>query len=285
MTPRSGRGRLVTLASDVGAAYAAQMKGVLLGSVDPGHLIDLVHDLPAHGVPEAAFVVRAIGVRFPPGTIHLVVVDPGVGGVRAPLAIACRDGSVLVGPDNGVLAPLAKALGGGTAYRLDAAKVGSSARVGTTFDGRDLFAPAAARLYAGVAPARLGRPGRYRRLVLPEPRPTAGGADGEVVHVDHFGNLITNIPTAWVPARTLRLRATVGRSERRELGWATSYEAAGAGRLLALGSSFGTVELAVAGGRAADRLRRGVGAAVALRWTPGGRRATRTVNSDRTRKG
>ncbi len=94
MAPRHGlpRARLVTLTSDVGAAYAAQMKGKLLSSLPPGRVVDLVHDLPAHGVEEAAFVLRAMATTFPAGTVHVVVVDPGVGGRRNQIVLVCRDG-------------------------------------------------------------------------------------------------------------------------------------------------------------------------------------------------
>src|SRR5580658_8171688 len=121
------------------------MKGALLRGAPNVPLVDLTHDLPRHQIAEAAFVLRAMCTSFPPGTIHVAVVDPGVGGSRAGLAIRCREGSVLVGPDNGVLAPLAREIGDPEAYRLDPRKFAPPTRVGTTFDGRDLFARADAR--------------------------------------------------------------------------------------------------------------------------------------------
>ncbi len=267
MAHRTGRRRsgLVTLADDLGWAYAAQLKAVLVRTVAPGRLIDLAHDLPAHRVGEAAFVVRAMAQRFPAGTIHVVVVDPGVGGRRAPIAIACHDGSAVVGPDNGVLAPLVEALGGGVAYRLDPSRLHAPPRVGTTFDGRDLFAPAAARLAAGARAAALGPRTSFRRLDLPPPVRRRAGAVGTVVHADRFGNLITDIPTGWVPGSVRGLSSRV-RGRTRAVRWTTSYEAGGRGRLLGLGSSFGTVELAVGEGRAADRLGAGTGDRVRLAW-------------------
>jgi S-adenosyl-L-methionine hydrolase (adenosine-forming) len=257
--------RLVTLSSDLGSAYAAQMKAVLARTVAPGHVLDLAHDLRRHAVAEAAFVVRAMAARFPAGTVHVVVVDPGVGGRRAPLAVACRDGSALVGPDNGVLVPLAEALGGGTAYRIDPSRLRAPPRIGTTFDGRDLFAPAAATLAGGGRPRQLGSPVRMARLDGPAPRRRSRGAVGSVVHVDHFGNLITDVPSGWVPAGTRQFQFASGR-RRRTVPWVTSYEEAGPGRLAALGSSFGTVELAVGEGSAADRLGTQAGASVRFGW-------------------
>jgi len=128
------------------------MKAVLLRSIPPGHVIDVTHDLPAHAVTEAAFVLRSIGEQFPAGTIHVAVVDPGVGSARVPLMVQCADGSVLVGPDNGILAPLAHALGRPRGFRIDPSRLGGGPREGTTFDGRDLFAPTAALLARGVRP-------------------------------------------------------------------------------------------------------------------------------------
>jgi S-adenosyl-L-methionine hydrolase (adenosine-forming) len=244
------------------------MKAVLLRALPAGRVVDLAHDLPAHAIAEAAFVVRAMARSFPAGTVHVVVVDPGVGGRRAPIVIGCSNGSRLVGPDNGVLYPLAQDLGLGPAYRIDPARLGGTPRVGTTFDGRDLFAPAAARLAQGILPSRLGPAVTPRRYSVPEPKATNRGALGAVVHVDRFGNLITNIPSAWVPSGCDRVVATVGTGPPRRLPWVTSYEELGAGHLGAIGSSFGSVEFAMAHGRAADRWGAGVGRRVRLRWRP-----------------
>lgn len=270
--PRPVRPRLVTLTSDLGAAYAAQMKAVLARSLSPGRVVDLAHDLRPHAVDEAAFLVRAMARGFPAGTVHLVVVDPGVGGGRAPIAIECSDTSRLVGPDNGVLMPLAHELGTPRAVRIEADRVRSSSRVGTTFDGRDLFAPAAALLARGIRLARLGpsfAPVEYR---IPEPTRERRGARGEVVHVDHFGNLITNIPSEWIPRRLPTLRLVLKRAPARSAPWVTSYDALGVGRLGALPSSFGLVELTVGRGRADVRLGARVGTPVRFSWFPTRRR-------------
>ncbi len=266
--PRAGvRPRLVTLSSDVGSAYTAQMKAVLARSLDPGRVVDLANDLPAHSVEEAAFLVRAMAIGFPPGTVHVVVVDPGVGGRRLSIAIDCRDGSRLVGPDNGVLYPLASELGVRGAYRIETERLHRGrARVGTTFDGRDVFAPAAASLAEGLAPSALGRKVAPHELRIPEAHRRREGASGYVVHVDHFGNLVTNVPTDWIPAGTRRIKARIGQGPTRTLPFVTSYESLGPHRVGGLGSSFGTVELAVALGRASGRLGVGAGSPVDFRW-------------------
>jgi S-adenosyl-L-methionine hydrolase (adenosine-forming) len=260
--------RLITLTTDIGSAYAAQMKAVLARRLPPGHVVDLAHDLRPHAIGEAAFLLWAMAVGFPAGTVHVAVVDPGVGGRRAPIVIECADGSTLVGPDNGVLMPLAAALGRPKAFRIDLERLRTRGRVGTTFDGRDVFAPVAARLAERTGAARLGRPMRPHAYSLPVARRTRTGAVGEVLHEDRFGNLITNVPSEWVTTGIDRLRLRFGRGAAWRLPFVTSYEALGTGRAGLLGSSFGFLEVAVAGGNAARRFRATVGRKVAVRWSP-----------------
>jgi len=259
--------------------YAAQVKGALLRAAPTVPLVDLTHDLPRHRVPEAAFVFRAMASSFPPGTTHVAVVDPGVGGSRAAIAIRCGEGSVLVGPDNGVLAPLARALGSPEAFRLDPRTFSTERRVGTTFDGRDLFAPAAARIALGAPLGRLGTRTPFHDLHLPEATRSGSHARGEVVHVDHFGNLISNVPSEWIAPSALRLSVAIGGRRSSRVPWVRSYEALGRGRLGTLGSSFGTVEVAVAEGSASVRLRARTGSRLEFQWDGGGVAATDTVNS------
>jgi S-adenosyl-L-methionine hydrolase (adenosine-forming) len=284
---RSRRARvpLVTLTSDVGAAYAAQMKAVLARALPPGHVVDLSHDLAPHAVAEAGFLLRAMAAGFPAGTVHVAVVDPGVGGRRLPIVVRCADGSLLVGPDNGVLEPLARALGAPRAFRLRPERIGSAPRVGATFDGRDLFAPAAARLALGADPARLGERVALRALPLDAPRRRGGTLYGTVVHVDRFGNLITSLPTAWLPPSASRARVAIGRGRARILPVVTHYAALRAGSAGVLGSSFGLLEVAVAGDRAVDRWRAASGSPVVVRALAPARRSPHTVNSAGTRSG
>ncbi|MGI0129382.1 MAG: SAM hydrolase/SAM-dependent halogenase family protein [Thermoplasmata archaeon] len=258
--------RLITLTSDIGSAYAAQMKAVLARRRPPGTVVDLAHDLRPHAIGEAAFLFRAMAVGFPAGTVHVAVVDPGVGGRRAPIAVECADGSTLVGPDNGVLMPLAEALGRPRAFRILPERLEPWSRVGATFDGRDLFALTAALLAEGVPGRRLGPPLRPLRYSVPAARPRRGGARGEVVHEDRFGNLVTNIPTEWVPAGTRQLTLRFGRSGERSLPFGTRYDEWERGRAAALGSSFGLVEVAVVEGNAARRFGASVGSPIDARW-------------------
>lgn len=277
--------RLVTLTSDIGSAYAAQMKAVLVSDgVPPGRIVDLAHDLPAHAVGEAAFLFREMARGFPNDSVHVVVVDPGVGGQRNPVIVSTGRGPILVGPDNGVLYPLAVELGLGSAHRIEVGRLARPGRVGTTFDGRDLFAPAAARLATGSPASALGPPTRLRRFSLPEPTRSRAGAEGEVLHVDRFGNLITNVPTRWAPSSAASAVVGVARSPASSVPFAASYEALGRGRTGLLGSSFGLLEVSVGEGRAADRFRARVGSRVTIRWVAGGPTPGETDNSARPRK-
>jgi S-adenosyl-L-methionine hydrolase (adenosine-forming) len=265
------RPRLVTLSSDTGSAYAAQMKGVLYRSLPPGHVVDLTHELPRHRVDEAAFLVRQMASTFPAGTVHVVIVDPGVGGDRAPIAIGTHDGSFLVGPDNGVLAPLAAHLGFVRAVRLDRGRMGPRAPVGRTFEGRDLFAPAAARLARGSNLVALGERWTPRSLELPEATITPRELRGVVMHLDHFGNAITNIPSLAVPPGLDTVVLVIAGRRARSVAVRSIYEELAPGAVGLLGSSFGTLELAVREGSAASRLRLQVGDDVRVRWRSGRR--------------
>lgn len=268
----------------MGSAYAAQMKSALIaGGVAPDRIVDLAHDLPPHDVREAAFLFREMARAFPPFSVHVAVVDPGVGGRRRAIAIETRAGPLLVGPDNGVLIPLAEELGERAVYRIDPSRLRTPSRVGTTFDGRDLFAPVAAQLARGAPASSVGPRVVPTPYALPTAEWTRGGARGEVLHVDRFGNLITNVPSSWVGPRVRQLAFTSGRTRRRAIPWTTSYESLGRGVLGALGSSFGLVEVAVGEGRAADRLRAGVGSTVAFSWRRPPSRRSEKANSARPR--
>jgi S-adenosyl-L-methionine hydrolase (adenosine-forming) len=258
------------------------MKSALIaGGVPPGRIVDLAHDLPAHGIREAAFLLRAMARGFPARSVHLVVVDPGVGGRRAPVVVETGKGPFLVGPDNGVLYPLARDLGLRSTRRIDIRRLAVSPRVGTTFDGRDLFAPAAAALARGATPAELGPKVALTSLQLAKPRRLSNGFAGEVVHVDRFGNLITNVPSSWWPRSSARVELRVGSRRVRDAPFATSYEALGRGLLGVLASSFGLLEVAVGEDRAAERLRAKVGTPVA--FVARGRAARRGENANSAR--
>lgn len=191
---------MITLTTDFGSGwgYVAQLKGVL-HSLCPGHpVVDICHDLPAQSITTAEVLLRGAVWAFPVGTVHVVVVDPGVGTSRRPVAMAHR-GMFFVGPDNGVLAGLAAGHGveGARWVHLDRTHLFREP-VSTTFHGRDIFAPVAAHLAAGLPLAEVGTaiddpvPSN-----LPAAKQTAGADNcwqGEILAADSFGNLLTNIP-------------------------------------------------------------------------------------------
>lgn len=183
---------MITLASDFGSPYPATMKGIILERTD-ARLVDIAHDFPRQDVRQAAFWLREILPYFPPA-IHLVVIDPGVGTDRQVLVVHAGD-HVLVGPDNGVLVPVAETLDGQPDYyRTETGDPES-----TTFHGRDVFAPLAADIHergveANVEGDEFTRVDQVERVDFPEPTLEADLAQGEILAVDGFGNAITNIP-------------------------------------------------------------------------------------------
>jgi len=244
---------LVTLMTDFGTrdGYVAEMKGVLLDRAPGVALVDITHDIPPHDVDAARLALERYWQRFPGGTVHVVVVDPGVGTARRALAVASA-GRYLVGPDNGALSP-ALALDDATAVALLVANDASP-----TFHGRDVFAPAAAALATGCPLASLGEPCLDPVVVnVPEPVAGSGGRfEGEVVTVDHFGNAVTNLSAPDGDAivefagHRLPLRRTYADVER--------------GEVVALVGSSGRVEIAVREGSAAAALGIARGARVVL---------------------
>lgn len=255
-SPAGVPGPIITLTTDIGWAYASQMKGVILSQAPGARIVDITHEVPPQGILEGAFLARYCGARFPPGTIHVVIVDPGVGSPRQPLGVRCRDGSLLVGPDNGVLSPFARHLGDPQPYRLDPHRVAPGAEVSATFEGRDLFAPAAGRLARSVPLAELGDPTSMAEFPLPRSRLPPEGGDVQVLHVDHFGNAITDLPT---PDFHAAMGGPGGRVSLHVEGRhaiariVRTYSELRPGELGALGSSFGFLEFAVSHGKA-DRV-------------------------------
>jgi hypothetical protein len=249
---------IVTLLTDFGTSdgYVAEMKGVLLSLAPDATLVDVSHEVAAHDVECGRLALARYWRRFPPGTVHLAVVDPGVGSARDALAVA-SDGRFLVGPDNGLLSP-ALLMAGVRAVRLPI-----PSRAAPTFHGRDVFAPAAARLARGEALDALGEPAAepvVRRT--PEPRRLPDGSiEGTVITIDRFGNAITNLLTHTggeivVDGRALPLRRV--------------YSDGVVGQPMALVGSNGLIEIAVRDGRAEAMLRIGRGTKVVLRPRPRG---------------
>lgn len=227
------------------------MKGVILSGAPDVTLIDVTHDVPPQDVERARLTVARVWRRFPAGTIHVVVVDPGVGSTRAALCVE-SDGRLLVGPDNGVLSPALLI----PSVRVVELPLPSAASA--TFHGRDVFAPCAAALARGETLESLGQPASspvVRRT--PEPiRRANGELDGEVILIDRFGNCVTNLfgfgaGTVTVGSRHIPVRHT--------------YADVAVGEAVALVGSAGFVEIAVRDGSAAATLDLSRGTRVHLR--------------------
>lgn len=245
---------LITLTTDFGTrdAYVAQLKGVLYSEGPPGvNVVDLSHELAPFDVQGAALFVRAALPRFPHGAVHLCVVDPGVGSSRHALIVQ-RPDMLLVGPDNGLFSYLYD--GSETVYAIEA-----RTPISSTFHGRDLFAPVAAKLAAGAAASAFGpRLESYERLSLPLVDIRGDSLHGRVIHVDHYGNLITNITSAMLASLEGPLRIAIADHA---IEGVVDHYAQGDGLLALIGSS-GWLEVAVREGSAAERLAVKIGQSV-----------------------
>jgi S-adenosylmethionine hydrolase len=252
---------LVTLTTDFGTrdSYTAELKGVLYSEGPPDlRVVDLSHELPPFDVEFAArFVQRAVS-QFPPETVHVVVVDPGVGSARQPLVVEVGR-KLLVGPDNGVFSLLFD--GSERVFALDPARA-SERVLSSTFHGRDLFAPAAARLAGGAPCTALGTLTRlYERLQPRLPEREVDGWLGQITHVDRYGNLITNITASELAALGDRAAVRV-ECAGAALALRAHYAEVAPGELLCLVGSSGQLELSARETSAAEKLAAGVGSCV-----------------------
>jgi S-adenosylmethionine hydrolase len=254
---------IITLLSDFGTAdaYVAAMKGVILGIAPEARLVDVTHAVPPQDVFAGALALRAAAPWFPAGTVHLAVVDPGVGTAREPIVIETATAR-FVGPNNGLLTLAARPpwrvyVCEAPAFRLP--------DTSATFHGRDVFAPAAAFLAGGAPAAAFGRPleeERCVRLRLPEPRREGPALVGEVIHVDGFGNLVTSIRAEHLGSAGAGSRIEAGGEV--IMGLSRTYGEAAPGALVALVGSSELLEIAVRDGSAAARLGLGRGGVVRL---------------------
>ncbi len=242
---------LITLLTDFGSAdsYVGELKGVLLSQVHGVVLADITHQVPPGDVRAAQYVLSRVWRRFPQGTVHLAVVDPGVGTERRALA-AQTGGHFFVAPDNGLLSFLPA----GAPFASLPIPPGAA----PTFHARDVFAPAAGQLALGASLSHLGHPvSDVYRAPLPAPRHDGAAVVGEVIYVDRFGTLISNIAGEAVEPG---VRIKVGSVEIGTLS--RTFGDVPRGVLLAFVGSGGTVEIAVRDGSAARLLGVGVGAEV-----------------------
>jgi hypothetical protein len=254
---------LITLTSDFGTTdgYVASMKGVLLEACPEASLVDITHEIPPYDILAAAVVLEATALYFPSGTVHVVVVDPGVGSERRAVAFAAA-GHYFVGPDNGVFTPFldSPSFEGAVVVETSGFRL---RKLSSTFHGRDLFAPAAAHIARGSDYRALGPPlDNPHRLAFPPAVRDVDGVRGVIIHVDHFGNAVTSIrahdlPPA--PAYNVTCKGVDFGALRRH------YAEVVAGAPIALINSMGRLEVAIAQGNAAVALGIEPGDAVTVR--------------------
>jgi len=236
---------IISLLTDFGLAdtYVGQVKGAMLTIAPAATLVDVTHAVAPQDVVGGAFLLWSAVEAFPPTSIHVAVVDPGVGSARRAIAIRSSRGDHFVGPDNGLLMPAVERLGG-TELAVELTEPHYwRPNPSSTFHGRDIFGPVAAHLANGVSLDQLGhRITDVAWLELPAPN----GLEGEVIHVDAYGNLITNISARDLPERfQVRLRERVMAS-------GTHYAAVSRGELIALVGSAGLLEISAREASAAD---------------------------------
>lgn len=250
MSPSS---TIISLTTDFGLEdwFVGTMKGVIL-DINPGaRLIDITHTIPPGNIRAGAFALAASYRFFPKGSVHLAVVDPGVGSQRRALAVQ-TDNYFFVAPDNGLLS---WALRQEKVRAIHALQNPSYFRrsVSATFHGRDIFAPVAAHLSRGLGIGQLGPSlNRLERIPWPEPRRGSQAIEGEVVYVDRFGNAITNIPGQYLPDLVKR-KVSVCLGGRRLCGLGPYYQASPPGTPIAVFGSSGFLEIAINGANAAQQ--------------------------------
>lgn len=229
--------KIITLLTDFGSFYPAQMKGVILGEVQDVTFVDISHDIPPQDIRAGAFALLSSARYFPKGTIHLAVVDPGVGTSRIGLVVE-SGGHSFVGPDNGLLMPAARSLGTPRAY-----KISKDFEASPTFHGRDIFAPVAAMLAKGDKPESFGPRVKPADIGFGSPSKSDRGIEATVIYIDRFGNAILNmnfLPRFCTCLKGVRLRQVRTYAETKRIE-----------PLITLGSH-GFAEIAVNQGSAAD---------------------------------
>jgi S-adenosylmethionine hydrolase len=275
---------IITLLTDFGEndSYVGAMKGVLLSILPDARLIDISHQVDPQDVQQAAGIVSAVHKYYPPHTVHLIVVDPGVGTTRRPVAVETDRGR-FVAPDNGVLTHVLRKAHSWKAVVLENPEYWLP-EPSQTFHGRDIFSPVAAHLAAGISLSDLGPAiDDLETIQIPPLAKVPGGVKGEVVRIDHFGNVLTNIQSlTWVDSTTLEFKPPDERltlpdpisfaasAARITFSWRTldgirrTYGETPTGDTLALVGSSSELEVSVNQGNAADKLAIQVGDPVTL---------------------
>ena len=254
------KNRIVTLLTDFGThdTFVGSMKGVILGICPEVQLVDLTHEVPPQAITTGAFLLKSAIEYFPKGTIHLAVVDPGVGSFRKAIAVQSH-GHTFVGPDNGLFSAALKDWGIDRVVELTEKKFHLK-NPSSTFHGRDIFAPVAGFLAKGTPFAKLGeKTNHWVWREIPKPFKASAGWTGEVMWIDRFGNLITNFQKQHL-SKPFRLK--IGKTV--VLNLANHYAEAKRGTVIGILGSSGNLEISVNGGNAAQKLGVAIGASTVL---------------------
>jgi len=260
--------KLVTLLTDFGHRdpYVACLKGVML-SINPNlKIVDITHEVPKFNIRYGALILKNVVAFFPPQTIHMAVVDPGVGSGRRAIIVETEKGYFLVGPDNGLLYPAA--IEGGIKKVVEITNEDYFLKPASiTFAGRDVFAPVAAYLTLGMPITRFGSEiDDMEKLLIPVPKFKGGNLEGEVIAIDSFGNIITNITQSYL-IKKLKVGNMISvnlKGKEVSLPFVKTYSDVPKGNLLALIDSFGYFEISINMGSAADLLKVEVGDKITL---------------------
>jgi S-adenosyl-L-methionine hydrolase (adenosine-forming) len=242
---------VITLLSDFGDVYPASMKGVILG-IDPvANIVDITHSIPRHDIRAGAFVLMTTAKYYPSGTVHIAVVDPGVGTKRRAIALRAesREGKTqfFIGPDNGLLIPAAKSIGKIKVYEISNRALFRE-NISHTFHGRDIFAPTGGYISKGLGIEKVGeRINDFNVLDFGAGKKIKNSLKGEVIYIDMFGNIITNFFGKSVDFQS----GDELMVEKRKLIFSSSYGFCEEGHPLALIGSHGYLEIAVNMGSAA----------------------------------
>lgn len=257
---------IMTLTTDFGCVdtYVAQMKGVILSINPDARIIDVTHEIPPQDILRGSMALGEIWQSFPVGTIHVAVIDPGVGTSRGILGARCDD-RFFVLPNNGLLSRVLKSNPTADIVELRESSYWQANR-SNTFHGRDIMAPVAAHLSLGVELSEFGPPATDIVLLdIPSPRVEQRRVIGQIISIDGFGNLITNIESAQV-GQIPATESIVTCNERQVHGISPTYGLHPPGTLIALFGSHGHLELAIVNGNAARTLGAQISDAVVLAW-------------------
>ncbi len=242
---------VITLLSDFGDVYPASMKGVILGIAPEASIVDISHSVPRQDVRAGAFMLMTCARYFPSGTVHVAVVDPGVGTERRSIAVMAESAGAgihyFVGPDNGLLIPAARSIGNFEVHEITNTALFLHS-VSSTFHGRDIFAPVGAHISKGLNISDVGRQiYDFVDLDFREGKRKDGSLQGNIIFIDSFGNIVTNIPSKvaeFKPGDVLEL-------QKKRISFQKSYGFCKEGEPLALIGSHGYLEIAVNRGNAA----------------------------------